>query len=163
MNFEANYHTATDTERLLEASLVTTTGHLAFLHLGSADYPGQDLMLEWSSELRSGVATRFAVANSISALNPSGARFKLSTQNDDKYYAFYRSDMKGSSKAIVVFNYSSKDANVQIDLQGTSLKFANEKIVLYDALNDEVVIVNSVDGMIQLPVSKSSSRILMVR
>ena len=163
MNFEANYHTATDNERMLEAALVTTTGHLAFLHLGSADYPGQDLMLSWSDELRAGVASTFAVSNSISALNPSGARFKLQTQNDDKYYAFYRSNMQGGSKSIVVFNYSLNDANVQIDLRGTAIQITNGKVVLYDALNNETVIVTVVDNIIQLPVSKASCRILMVK
>ena len=163
MNFEANYHTATPTERLLEAALVTTTGHLAFLHLGSADYPGQDLMENWSEELRSGIATRFGVSNSISALNPSGARYKLQTQNDDKYYAFYRSNMAGSSKSIVLFNYSNSDTNIQIDLRGTSLSFVNGKTILYDALNNEEVVVTVVNNIIQLPVNKTSCRILMVR
>ena len=41
MNFEDNYLDASMKERELEAALVTSTGHLAFLHLGSSARIGQ--------------------------------------------------------------------------------------------------------------------------
>ena len=163
MNFEANYQDATETERILEAGIVNTTGHLAFLHLGSADYPGQDLMLKWPQELRDKVASIFATSNSIAALNPSGARHKVYTQDEGRYYAFCKSNMAGNSAVVPVFNFGVSGAQVQIDLRNTRIKLPNGTMNFYDANNDEVVSVQVVDNMMLVPVAGSSFRILMVR
>ena len=163
MNFEANYHNATAVQRVLETGIVTTTGHLAFLHLGSDAYPGQDMMLEWPQELRDKIASIFAVSNTISALNPSGARHKVFTQDESKFYAFCKSNMSGNSTVLPVFNFSSSNAEVQIDLRNTRLVLPNGKIKLYDANNDEVITVSVVDNIVLVPVAASSFRILMVR
>lgn len=163
MNFEANYQDATETERILEAGIVNTTGHLAFLHLGSADYPGQDLMLKWPQELRDKVASIFATSNSIAALNPSGARHKVYTQDEGRYYAFCKSNMAGNSAVVPVFNFGVSGVQVQIDLRNTRIKLPNGTMNFYDANNDEVVSVQVVDNMMLVPVAGSSFRILMVR
>ena len=163
MNFEDNYATATETERILESALVTSTGHLAFLHLGSADRPGQDIMKNWPLELQQKIASIFAVSNSLSALNPTGARHKLITQNDDRYYAFFKSDLNGRSRAIPVFNYYDKNANIQIQISGTNLSFDEGDLKIYDAANDETVECKVVGGILQIPVNSRSYRLMIMR
>ena len=161
MNFEDNYENASHTERVLESALVTTTGHMAFLHIGSSAKIGQDIMETWPIETRTMVARSFALQNSIGALHTSGERTKLSTNSDSKYYAFYRSDMTGRNKAMVVINYVDADTVVEVDISNTPLD--KEGVEFYDAYNHEVINAKPVNGVIKLNMKKNSHRVLIVR
>lgn len=161
MNFEDNYLDATMKERELEAALVTSTGHLSFLHLGSSARIGQDIMKLWEKDTLLKISRSFSIQNSINALSPTGARFKLNTSNDDKFYSFIKTDMSGKNKALPVFNYSNKYEEVQININNAVHK--NGVIKLYDAYNDEQLYVEITNGIIKIPMNASSYRLLIMR
>ena len=161
MNFEDNYLDASMKERELEAALVTSTGHLAFLHLGSSARIGQDIMKEWDNDTLVKVARSFSLQNSIGALSPTGARFKVSTSNDDKFYSFIKTDMSGKNKVIPVFNYSNKEEQVQINMNNTGIQ--NGTLRMYDAYNDEQLDIVVVNGVMRVPMKSLSYRLLMMR
>ena len=160
MNFEDNYLDASMKERELEAALVTSTGHLSFLHLGSSARIGQDIMKGWESETLNKISRSFSLQNSIQALNPSGSRFKVTTSNDDKFYSFIKKDKSGKNIAIPVFNYSSQDEEIQINVNNAG--FTNGKVKFYDAYNDEQIDIEIKNGVIRVPMKASSYRLLIM-
>lgn len=161
MNFEDNYDEATTTERILESALVTTTGHMAFLHIGSSAKIGQDIIKTWSKDAQDGVSRSFALQNSLDSLNASGERTALKTNDDSKYYAFYKSNMNGNNKSIVVFNYKDSNSGVNVDLTGTP--FENKVLTLYDAYNDEYFELTPDKGVVNIYMKANSHRVLIVR
>ena len=160
MNFEDNYLDASMKERELEAALVTSTGHLAFLHLGSSARIGQDIMKSWESETLNKISRSFSLQNSIQALNPSGSRFKVTTSNDDKYYSFIKKDKSGKNIAIPVFNYSLQEEEIQINLNNAGFK--NGTVRFYDAYNDEQLDIEIKNGVMRVPMKASSYRLLIM-
>ncbi len=160
MNFEDNYDLASDNERILESALVTSTGHLAFLHLGSSAKIGQDIMQTFSLETQKAIANNFALQSSVRALTPSGMRCGLTNNNSSKYYTFYKSDMRNNAKVIAVFNYSSLNNNVDIDL--SNLCISEQSIKMYDMANNEQIEVQISGGKILVPMKASSYRLLMI-
>lgn len=161
MNFEDNYLDATMKERELEAGLVTSTGHLSFLHLGSSARIGQDIMKKWEGETLEKVARSFGNQNSISALSPTGARYKINTSNDNKFYSFIKTDMSGKNRVIPVFNYENKKENVQLNLMNTVISDGSYRF--YDAYNNEQLDVVIKNGVANIPMASRSYRVLIVR
>lgn len=162
MNFEDNYENCTSTERVLESALVTTTGHMAFLHLGSSAKIGQDIMKTWDPVTQKLVARSFALQNSLSSLNASGERTILFTNNDAKYYSFLRTNLGGKDKSIVIFNYDNSDKEVTINLNNTTFD-ATKPLTLYDAYNDETIKITPTAGYVKINMKANSHRVLIVR
>lgn len=122
LSFEQKYENVEDYKRKAEAALLTTSGHMAFLHSGSSGFVGQDIIEErWSDDLKATVFGLFALQNGYAAFNATGMRYRVPTNNDDVYYAYCRGDMRGGTRAVVVFNYSASQAKVQVDLSATGL------------------------------------------
>ena len=46
-------------------------------------------------------------------------RYRVPTDNDAVYYAYCRGDLRGNTRAVVVFNYSVTEADITVDLSGT--------------------------------------------
>jgi glycosidase len=120
--FEQKYENVADYKRIAEAALLTTSGHMAFLHAGTSAFVGQDIIEKtWSDELKDSVFGLFQLQNSYSAFNVSGARYRVPTNDDTVYYAYCRSDMKGGQRALVVFNYSGEEAEIEVDLRNAGV------------------------------------------
>ncbi len=117
--FEQKYENVEDYKRKAEAALLTTSGHMAFLHSGTSAFVGQDIIETWSEDLRSSVFELFTLQNSFAAFNASGMRYRVPTDNDAVYYAYCRGDLRGNTRAVVVFNYSATEADITVDLSGT--------------------------------------------
>lgn len=159
MNFEDKYLSDSMNNRILEAALVTSTGHLSFLHLGSSQRIGQDIMQEWDELTQNKIHRLFAEQNSISSLNPTGARHKLITNNETSFYTFIKTSMSGRSVVLPVFNYSS-EKQIQINIANTLITKVNK---IYDAYNDEEVEFKLNKGILTLNMKSSSYRLLIVR
>ena len=117
--FEQKYENVEDYKRMAEAALLTTSGHLAFLHAGTDVFIGQDILAGKSRELQDEVHSLFRLQNSYSAFNASGARYRVKTNNDKVYYAYSKADMSGNVKALCVFNYSGVGNEITVDLRNT--------------------------------------------
>ena len=163
MNFEDNYLNETGNSRVLEAALVTQTGHLAFLHSGSDARIGQDIMANWDEDIQSQIHSLFGLQNSMAALNPSGHRYKLTSTNERKIYAYLKKDLHNNSIVMPIFNYAIVDIDYQINLQNTELNFEDGEYVFYDAFNDENVNVTIRGGIMSLSSPKESYRCLIIR
>lgn len=163
MNFEDNYLNETGNNRVLEAALVTQSGHLAFLHSGSDARIGQDIMLSWDQDIQNKIHSLFGLQNSVAALNPSGHRYKLVSTNESKIYAYLKADMHNNSIVMPIFNYAIVDINYQINLKNTDLDFADGEYTFYDAFNDENVKATIKGGIMSLSSPKESYRCLVIR
>ena len=163
MNFEDNYLNETGNNRVLEAALVTQTGHLAFLHSGSDARIGQDIMANWDEDIQSQIHSLFGIQNSMAALNPSGHRYKLTSTNESKIYAYLKKDLHNNSIVMPIFNYAIVDIDYQINLQNTELNFEDGEYIFYDAFNDENVNVTIRGGIMSLSSPKESYRCLIIR
>ena len=117
--FEQKYENVEDYKRKAEAALLTTSGHMAFLHSGTSAFVGQDIIETWSEDLRSAVFEMFALQNSFAAFNASGMRYRVPTNDDTVYYAYCRGDLRGNTRGLVVFNYSGQQAEICVDLSNT--------------------------------------------
>lgn len=159
MNFEDKYLFDSMNNRILEAALVTSTGHLAFLHLGSSQRIGQDIMKTWDTNTQNKIHRLFAEQNSISSLNPTGTRHKLITNDENSFYTFIKTSMSGRSVSLPVFNYS-KEKQIQINLTNTLIKNINK---IYDAYNDEEVEFTFNKGILRINMKETSYRLLIVR
>lgn len=157
MNFEDKYLNETGKNRILEAGLVTSTGHLSFLHLGSDRRIGQDIMKEWNEDIQKQVARCFSMQNTVSALNPSGSRHQLKT-DDETIYAFEKSNMNGSDMVIPVFNFSNNRKTATITLSSDV-----PLSMVYDAFNDQELNYKCQNGTLSIELEPSSYRLLKVR
>lgn len=119
--FEQKYENVEDYKRIAEAALLTTSGHMAFLHSGSSAFIGQDIIDNCSEYLKESVFSLFALQNSYSAFNASGLRNRIPTNNDNVYYAYSRTDVSGHIKAVVIFNYSDSTNEITVNLDGTGM------------------------------------------
>ena len=163
MNFEDNYLNETGNNRVLEAALVTQTGHLAFLHSGSDARIGQDIMATWDEGIQNQIHSLFGLQNSMAALNPTGHRYRLSSTNESKIYAYLKKDMHNNSIVMPIFNYAIVDIDYQINLINTELNFEDGEYVFYDAFNNENVPVTIRGGIMSLSSPKESYRCLVIR
>ena len=161
MNFEDCYDFASSSERILECALVTSTGHISFLHSGTDSKIGQDIMETWDEDTQDKIHTLFGLQNSYQALNPSGARYKLITSNEDRCYAFYKSNLDGNSKVLPVFNYSNSDIELQIFIDNTQLD--KDNLLIYDGFRDEQIEAKISNGVLKVPMKANSYRMLILR
>lgn len=161
MNFEDKYLNASSKARILEAGLITSTGHLSFLHSGSSSRVGQDIKATWDEETNLEINRAFANQNALSSLNATGGRNQLLTNDNNKYYAYIKTDMSAKSYCLPVFNYSRTDANISIDLSNTLI--SDGSYVLYDAFNMEEIKVTINNSILRVSVPSSSYRVLIWR
>lgn len=109
-------------KRLLEIATLTTSGMMFYLHNGKHTLqPQKDVIPTWTPEQQEMLWTLMRVQNSYGALAPAGARVKLATNDDHKFYALKRTDLSGNVKAIVVLNYQPTAEEVVIDLTNTDI------------------------------------------
>ncbi len=137
LSFEQKYENVEDYKRRTEAALLTTSGHMAFLHSGSSAFIGQDMMENWNKDLLDEVTRLFRQQNSFAAFNSGGMRFKVNTNNDDVYYAYCKSDESGNVRAVCIFNYSAKTASISADISGTGFKSRFTDLATGDIYNTE--------------------------
>lgn len=163
MNFEDNYLHLSENERVLEAALVTSTGHLAFLHSGSSNRIGQDIMQTYSEDVQNQIHRLYAQQNSLAALNTTGHRYKLSNNSEKDTYSYIKMDRSGNSSVLPIFNYSSNDKDIQINLNNSNYVLADGDYTLYDSFNKESVKVTVTNGIIKLHMNKKSYRCLILR
>jgi glycosidase len=159
LTFEQMYENVTSEEKLMEAALLVTTGHMAFLHSGSSAMIGQDILLDWPKEVQEKVASLYALQNSFAGLNANGARNKLYTNNDDLFYASFKTNMSGSLKNISLFNFSDKTETVTVDVSNigtTSLEVVN-------LLTGEVEEVMTENGKLIVEMESLSYKIYRVK
>jgi len=116
LSFEQKYENVEDYKRMAETALITTSGHMAFLHAGSSGFVGQDIMKTWNESLVDEVHRLFKLQNSFGAFNATGMRFKLNTNNDNLYYAYAKADALSNVRAITVLNYSGADATITVQV-----------------------------------------------
>jgi len=120
LSFEQKYENVEDYKRKAEAALLTTSGHMAFLHSGTSAFVGQDIIeKDWSADLRDSVFELFTLQNSYAAFNAGGMRYRVPTNDDSVYYAYCKADRRGGTRAVVVFNYSASEKQIEVDLSGT--------------------------------------------
>ena len=110
-----------------------------------------------------GLLSLFGLQNSMAALNPSGHRYKLTSANESKIYAYLKKDLHNNSIVMPIFNYAIVDIDYQINLQNTELNFEDGEYVFYDAFNDENVNVTIRGGIMSLSSPKESYRCLIIR
>lgn len=163
MNFEDNYMFNSGNDRVLEAALVTSTGHLAFLHSGSSNRIGQDILETWDEDIKNKVFRLFGLQNSLSSLNPTGHRYKLINTNDQEVYSFVKKDMRGNSYVLPIFNYGSNDKNIQININNSDLKLDDGTYKIYDSFAMEPVEVTLKNGIMSLTIKKNSYMCLIMR
>lgn len=163
MNFEDNYLNEKGNSRVLEAALVTSSGHFSFLHSGSAARIGQDIMKTWDESIQNKIHTLFGLQNSLYGLNPTGHRYKTLCSSSNSIYSFIKTDMSNKSIILPIFNYSLSDIDAQIFIGNTDINLKDGKYLLYDAFNDENVEIEVSNGSFKVLMKKESYRCLMVR
>ena len=73
-------------------------------------------MANWDEDIQSQIHSLFGLQNSMAALNPSGHRYKLTSTNESKIYAYLKKDLHNNSIVMPIFNYAIVDIDYQINL-----------------------------------------------
>ena len=118
-------------KRLLEVATLTTLGTLFYLHNGAQDVrPQVSVIPTWTNAEQATLWNLLRAQSSYKALAPSGLRVKLPTNDDDKFYAFKRTNKTGSSKALVILNYQNSSQTVTVNLTNTGINTAQTPVDL---------------------------------
>ena len=123
-------------KRLLEVATLATFGTLFYMHSGAQDIrPQVSVIPTWTPTEQATLWSLLRAQTSYKALAPSGLRVKLPTNDDNKYYAFKRTNKAGSSKALVILNYQDSSQNITVNLTNTDINIAQTPI---DLLSGEI-------------------------
>ena len=118
-------------KRLLEVATLATFGTLFYMHSGAQDVrPQVSIIPTWTPTEQATLWSLLRAQTSYKALAPSGLRVKLPTNDDDKYYAFKRTNKAGSSKALVILNYQNSSQTITVNLTNTDINTAQTPIDL---------------------------------
>jgi len=100
----------TPAQKLLEAVTLATEGELLV---------GSEMMLDlpWPKELTSKLKEMIRAVRAYSALQATGARKKLLTNNDTKYYAFMRTSKDEDQKVLVILNFQPNHRRIRVRLE----------------------------------------------
>jgi len=103
-----------DTLRPLEVALMTSTGVLYELWF-SRDWTGTDY-----GATTEHIEDVLKAVNSTAALEPGGTRMVLPV-NHEAVYAFTKTSMDGTEKALCIFNFSPDPSTVAVNLSGAGI------------------------------------------
>ncbi|WP_434381367.1 discoidin domain-containing protein [Melittangium boletus] len=118
-------------KRLLEIATLTTVGTLFYLHNGQHTLlPHESVIPTWSQADQAKLWSLMRAQASYKALAPTGARVKLPTQDNRKFYAFTRTNKDGSVKALVILNYQASSQTVTVNLTNTGLQIPQTPVDL---------------------------------
>ncbi len=124
-----------DQENLLAAATTVTTGNYLMVKdtTSTLDSDGSQFgdFGTWpdSRSAPKLKAITDAVRNNA-ALDLSGTRQQLSTNDNSKYYAFLRISPDGSSYALIILNYQNSAQTITVDLTGTNLNIQQSPLDL---------------------------------
>ena len=109
-------------KRLLEVATLATFGTLFYLHNGAQDVrPQISEIPTWTTAEQATLWNLLRAQASYKALAPAGLRVKLPTNDDDKFYAFKRTNKTGTSKALVILNYQNSSQTITVNLTNTNI------------------------------------------
>jgi len=109
-------------QRLLEIAVLTTLGTIFTLHSGRHTLqPELTVIPTWSLEQQALIDQLVTVQNAYRALSPGGRRIELRTNDDDRYWAYLRTDASAAVRALVVINFTDAPTTVSVDLRDTDL------------------------------------------
>ena len=109
-------------KRLLEIATLSTFGTLFYMHSGAQDVrPQVSIIPTWPKADQATVWNLLRAQTSYKALAPAGLRVKLPTNDNNKYYAFKRTNKAGTSKALVILNYQDSSQTITVDLTNTGI------------------------------------------
>lgn len=100
--------------QLLEIATVAAAGEF-YVVRGTGYGNAYGDLAEWPSPDVDSLSNIFNTINSTPALQPSGTRKKLATNDDHKYYAFLRTSDDGTQQAVVVLNYQPSLQTITIN------------------------------------------------
>lgn len=108
--------------RLLEIATLTTMGTLFYVHNDFYTInPIEQEFPNWPPEQVARFHQLMKAQNSDDALSPVGLRVKLATNDDQRFYAYLRSNRDGSVKALVVLNFQSSIQDITVDLSNLGI------------------------------------------
>ena len=118
-------------KRLLEVATLATIGTLFYLHSGAQDVrPQVSIIPTWTNGEQTTLWNLLRAQSSYKALAPAGLRVKLPTNDDNKFYAFKRTDKVGTSRALVILNYQNSSQTITVNLANTGINTAQTPIDL---------------------------------
>jgi len=119
------------TKRLLEIALLTTSGTLFYLHNGQHTLlPHESVIPNWPAADQARLWSLMKAQNSYKALAPSGLRVKLNTQDNNKFYAYKRTNRDGSIKALVILNFQATSQSITVNLANTDISTSQTPVDL---------------------------------
>ena len=131
-------------KRLLEIATLTTFGTLFYLHNGAQDVrPQVSTIPTWTSAEQTTLWNLLRAQASYKALAPAGLRVKLPTNDNDKFYAFKRTNKTGDSKALVILNYQDSSQTITVDITNTDIDTSQIPVDLLSGGNGKVITSNS--------------------
>jgi glycosidase len=137
-----------DQENLLAAATTVATGNYLVVKDTTSTSDGDGSQFgdfgTWpnSSSAPKLKAITDAVQNNA-ALDLSGIREQLPTNNDNKYYAFLRISPDGSSYALVILNYQNSQQTITVNLAGSNLNTSQKPIDLLNGGHGPQITSNS--------------------
>jgi hypothetical protein len=118
-------------KRLLEIALLTTSGMLFYLHNGQHTLlPHESVIPTWPVASQEKLWSLMRAQNSYKALSPSGIRVKLNTQDNNRFYAYKRTNKDGSVKALVILNFQATAQSITVNLANTDISTSQTPIDL---------------------------------
>ena len=131
-------------KRLLEVATLATFGTLFYLHNGAQDIrPQISEIPTWTTVEQTTLWSLLRAQASYKALAPAGLRVKLPTNDDDKFYAFKRTNKTGDSKALVVLNYQNSSQTITVNLTNTDIDTTQIPIDLLSGGNGKAIASDS--------------------
>ncbi|SDW80426.1 discoidin domain-containing protein [Paenibacillus sp. CF384] len=119
------------TKRLLEIATLTTMGTFFYLHNGQHTIdPTTTIIPTWPASDQNMLSKLIKAQNSYKALSPNGSRVKLNTNDNNKYYAFKRTNKTGTSKALVILNYQNASQTITVNLANTDISTSQTPVDL---------------------------------
>ncbi len=108
--------------RLLEMATILSAGNQFYMNNGNHLYLADRRTIPtWTEDQQAMVYKLLRAQGATSALQPRGLRYRVETNDDDKYYAFVRNDKAGGAKALVVLNFQNSEQTVDVDAVNTGI------------------------------------------
>jgi glycosidase len=122
--------------RLLEVATMLSTGQmLDWRNEYTSRFPG------WGESQIDDLHAIMYAGSHNPALNPWGTRTKLSTNNDNAYYAFKRSN--GEQDVLVVLNYQKSSQNITVNLSNSGISTGQTPLELFTNTSGPTISSNS--------------------
>ncbi|WP_218158153.1 discoidin domain-containing protein [Stigmatella aurantiaca] len=118
-------------KRLLEIATLTTLGTLFYLHNGQHTLlPHETVIPDWSQADQNRLWSLMRAQGAYKALAPAGARVKLNTQDNRRFYAFKRTSKDGALQALVILNYQASPQAITVNLANTGIQTSQTPVDL---------------------------------